>query len=112
MDGVEIMAIIQIPLRNDLDAYDFSIDLEGLTYNFEVEFNTRTGLWSMSIFDSDLNLLIAGVPMVVNSDLTSRFNRRSLPPGFLMLYDTSGKNVECTKSDFGSRCVLLYQEAA
>lgn len=106
------MAVIEIPLRNDLDAYDFSIDLDGKTYNFDIAYNTRTGLWYLTISDSDLVQLVGGLPLVVNSDLVNRFHREELPPGFLMLYDTSGNNQECGKADLGDRCVLLYEEAA
>lgn len=106
------MAIIQIPLRNDLDAYDFSIDLNGRTYNFDIAYNTRSSVWSLTISNADLVQLVGGIPLVVNSDLVNRFHREALPPGFLMLYDTSGSNQECGKNDLGDRCVLLYQEAA
>ena len=105
------MATIQIPLRNDLDAFDFNVALDGRTFNFEIQWNTRSSVWSLIVRNDSQVELIGGVPLVVNSDLLGRFVNVALPPGVLTLFDTSGQNAECGKEDLGVRCVLLYQES-
>lgn len=105
------MATIQIPLRNDLDAFDFNVALDGRTFNFEVQWNTRAAQWSLIVRNDSQVELVGGVPMVVNSDLLGRFVNPALPPGVLILFDTSGLNSECAKADLGVRCVMLYQES-
>lgn len=105
------MATIQIPLRSDLDAYEFTIDLDGRTYNFEIQWNSRTNYWTLTI-KNDAQVEICGaMPLLVNSDLIGRFRNEFLPPGILTLFDTVGENHEANKSDLGVRCVLLYEEA-
>lgn len=104
------MAIIEIPLRNDLDEYEFTVDLDGRTYNFQVQWNTRCQKWSLIIRNDQQNVLIGAIPLVVNSDLLGRFKNESFPPGILTLFDSSGNNAEPSKADLGVRCVLLYQE--
>lgn len=105
------MAIIQIPLRNDLDAFDFNVDLDGRTFNFEIQWNSRSSIWSLIVRDDEQIELLGAIPLVVNSDLLGRFQNSELPPGVLTLFDSSGQNLECAKVDLGLRCVLLYQEA-
>lgn len=105
------MAIIQIPLRNDLDNYEFSVDLDGATYIMEIHWNDRTSQWSLILKDDVSNVLIGAVPLVINSDLIGRFQIDEAPQGVLTLLDISGTDVEPAKADLGIRCVLVYNEA-
>lgn len=106
------MTLIQIPLRNDLDNYEFSTDLDGVAYKIEIVWNTRANLWSLILKDDEANILIGAIPLVVNSDLFGRFQLDNLPKGIMTLYDTSETYIEAEKTDLGVRCVLLYDEAA
>lgn len=105
------MATLQIPLRNDLDDYEFDLDLDGRTYTFQIQWNTRAAQWILIIKNDAQAELIGNIPLVVNSDLIGRFRDEALPPGVLTLFDSSGKNREADKVDLGERCVLLYAEA-
>ncbi len=106
------MAIIEIPLRNDLDHYEFSVDLDGKAYLFEIFWNTRNETWHLTIKSDDTTVLVAGIPLLVNSNLLERFELASLPPGVLSLLEISGSNLDAEKSDLGVRCILIYSEAA
>jgi len=106
------MAIIEIPTRVDIARYKYSIILEDVTYFFEFNFNARSERWSMNIFDSDNNLLLAGISLLYNVDLTGRFVNEELPPGRFILYDTEDANKSPTRNELGTRVKLLYNEAS
>jgi hypothetical protein len=106
------MAIIEIPLTAAYDNYDFSVDLDGRSFLFEIAWNTRTLQWSLTIRNDENIVLIGAIPLLVNANLIGRFKLPALPQGILMLHDTSGANLEAVKDDLGVRCQLLYNEAA
>lgn len=106
------MAIIEIPLRSDLDHYEFSVDLDGKAYLFEIIWNTRNETWFLTIKNDEDTPIVAGIPLLVNSNLIARFERDELPPGVLTLLEVSGSNLDAEKADIGARCVLIYEEAA
>lgn len=106
------MAIVEIPTRVDIARYRYSIILEGVSYFFEFNFNARSERWSMNIFDSDNNLLLAGISLLHNVDLAGRFVNEDLPPGRFILYDTEDANKSPTRDELGTRVKLLYEEAA
>jgi hypothetical protein len=105
------MSFLEIPVRSDLPAYDFLIDLEGATYQLAFQYNLRRGGWTFGIRDSSGNDILVGIPIIVSTDLTSRFQAQGAPPGRFVAWDTSGNNLNPTDSDFGSRVLFLYQEA-
>jgi hypothetical protein len=106
------MAFLEIPVRSDLPAYDFLIDLEGVTYQLAFQYNARRAGWTFSIRDAAGNDILIGIPVIVSTDLISRFKAEGAPPGTFVAWDTSGQNLNPTDSDFGSRVLFLYEEAS
>lgn len=107
------MAILIIPVRSDIKAYQFQLDLEGVIYTFDFGFNTRSGRWYMSIFDqSGENLLIGDIPILINIPLHDQYIDTRLPPGRFVAIDETGKNKEATVSNFGTEIKLFYEESA
>lgn len=104
------MAVLEIPLRSDVDNYDFSVDLDGSTYFFELSWNERTSMWTLIISNAEKNVILGAIPLMVNSNLLERFKIAELPPGTLALLDLSGTNLEAGKSDLGNRCIMIYEE--
>jgi hypothetical protein len=105
------MSVLEIPLRSDVDNYDFSVDLEGITYIFELAWNDRSSLWSLIISDAERNVILGAIPIMVNANLLERFKMQNLPPGTLALLDLSGSGLEAGKTDIGSRCIMIYEES-
>lgn len=105
------MAYLKIPTRSDLPAYEFSLQLEGVTYFFSFEWNERGQYWSMDILDQDQNHLVAGVRMSVNINLLGRFKDTRLPAGIFILLDSSGKNLDPAVDNFGTVVELFYRES-
>lgn len=94
-----------------MPAYQFQITLEDTSFFFDFEWNERGQFWSMSISDQDEQLLIAGVRLVAGISLIDKYIVSGRPKGHLMCVDTSGKNIDPSISDLGSRVLLMYRES-
>lgn len=105
------MAILQLPVRSDLAAYSFAIQLELVRYQFNFRFNDRLGLWIMDVAKSDGTLVVAGIPVQTDVDLIGRFEYPDMPPGLLLAYDETGNSKDAGRNDLGESVTLLYQEA-
>ena len=106
------MATLVLPVRSDFPAYQFQVDLEGQIYTLDFGFNTRGGLWYMSIFSSDgETLLIGDIPILINIPLADQYIDKRLPLGRFIAIDETGNNQNPTIDNFGTDIKLLYQEA-
>lgn len=56
--------------------------------------------------------LLAGVPILVAMDLTSRFHVVGGPPGRFFAVDTSNQDLPPLEADLGNRVLLYYEEAS
>lgn len=101
--------IQQIPIDSTFPSFKIRTELEGVSYILRFDWNGRSERWHMGIYDSDETPIQVGLVMNINWDMIGRFAELELPPGLLMLYDTSGRNEEAGRNDLGDRCVLIYQ---
>lgn len=106
------MAIIQIPADAIEASYSLRTQLDGIDVLLRFEWNDRMERWKISFYTPTDEPLLVGIPMQINLELIERFEIPGLPPGQLLLFDTSEKNLECGRDDLGGRCLLLYNEAA
>jgi hypothetical protein len=104
--------IVEIPTHADLEWYSLAVSLDGRGYQFSIRWQTREERWTLSVKDSDGELIVAGVPLVVDWPLLSLFTDSRLPPGKLMLIDVTGEGREAAHDDLGDRCKLVYVEAS
>lgn len=102
------MATFEIPITANDPSFKIRTILEGVQLVFRFDWNGRDIRWNISIYDTSENPLVLGLPLNINTELLERFEIAGLPPGLLMLYDTSGKNVEAGRDDLGDRCKLVY----
>lgn len=105
------MAIVVIPIRSDLPAYDFQIELEGVLYGLSFSYNTRAGWWVMDILDVNEEPVLMGVRMITGWLMTERFVMEGKPPGDFFILDTSGKNEDPGQNDFGTTKLLMYADS-
>ena len=101
----------------DIDGTDpwisFSTTLEGAVYGLEFSWNTRDERWYLSVYDDSGTALAAGVAVVIDFSLLTRFSNPALPPGALMALDTTGNQQEISAmEDLGQRVQLIYLSAA
>lgn len=105
------MATIELPVRSDVKAYNFTIELDSFLYTLRFRFNDRSGLWSMDIADSIDGDILNGVSLLTNIDLID-VNKTLLPPGRFILIDETGEDRNPGENDLGNDIKLLYQEAS
>lgn len=104
------MAIIEIPVRSDIAAYQFKQEIEAVIYNFNFRWNERMSRWFFSIGDEEDVELLSGIPVHTNVDLKGRFRQEKLPRGRFLCYDETGKGRDPDRSNFGTEIKFLYEE--
>lgn len=107
--------IFEIPIERENDddpSFKIRTTLEEIELVLKFDWNTREERWSISVYDSLENPLFVGQVLTINNEIFERFEIEGLPPGKLMLFDTSNKVIECGLEDFGNRCRLLYLSEA
>jgi hypothetical protein len=105
------VAILELPIRSDLSAYSFQLELEGVLFNFYFYYNQRMDRWFMDIKEQDDTPVIMGIPMLYGSDLIGRFVMDGRPLGRMGVWDESGKEQNATQFIFGQPVLLLYEES-
>jgi len=105
------MTTFLLPLRNDLNNYDYRVDLAGDTYRLKFTYNIREERYHLSIY-SDVGVLLATTPLVLNNDLIGRFrpSQPNLPAGTLYTIRESGSNEEPEKEDYGVDFQLYFTD--
>ena len=104
--------ILQIPVRSDIPSYEFQIALEGTPYRLAFRYNRRRERWAMDISNQQGITLLAGIPILVAMDLTSRFRVVGGPPGRFFAVDTSNQDLPPLEADLGNRVLIYYEEAS
>jgi len=107
------MALI-IPIDETIARFKFRMPLEDVFYVFEIEWSDVAEAWYLNLLSSTDEQLVVGVKLVVDYDLLGLYSQAllNIPQGVLMLYDTSGKGLECGRDDLGKRCLLMYQPSS
>jgi hypothetical protein len=107
------MAFWIIPTEDAAErgAFFESVDLEGETYQFEFQYNSREGFWYFNLLDVDGNQLRSGIKIVVNWPLLIRDRSLSAPAGDLMCLDTRSQPQDPGLDSLGVDGVMAYNEA-
>lgn len=84
------MAVYTIPLDNpaELGAFGFSVDLDGVDFRLDFQFNSREGFWYFDLLDTEGTILRSGIKVVSNYWLLRLFSARTRPLGELISIDT------------------------
>lgn len=102
------MATFEIPTRNDIFIYEFSVTLENVTYRLAIRLNRRTNRWVM-----DVQNVAYDIPLVGGNDLFKQFHYlEGIPPGEMKVLDLDGLGRDATEATLSDRIVLAYQESA
>lgn len=103
--------ILEIPITSDDASFKIRTVLEDIQLILRFDWNERDARWQISIFDSVETPLLMGIPMNINTELIERFEIDGLPPGKMLLYDTTDTSTEAGRDDLGDRCKLFYETA-
>lgn len=106
------MALIEVPTRSDLKAYEMQVELQGITYTLNFRYNERMDRWLLDIADSIGVELLNGIVLLTNVPLTDDYVIAGLPPGRFICEDTTGQNKDAGADDLGNDVRLLYEEAS
>jgi hypothetical protein len=104
------MAVI-IPIKNNPN-HTLIIELESVIYKLGFLYNVEGAFWSMTIWDENDNLLIAGIKIVANYPLLFSHINSSLPPGdfYCEIADTSASINRTAFSSGEAKLLYLTQE--
>ncbi len=97
--------ILEFPLTSD-PAQTLTIQLGDDKFYFEVNYNSRNGVWSLNMYDDATRDPIAlGLAMVLGQDLLDPYN---FPYGALVMQDKTGQHKEAQADDLGTRVALFW----
>lgn len=87
---------VNIPLSSSL-SYEMAVALEGSSYTLSMEYNSRQKLYYMSLYDSEKNPVIVGVPIVPTYPIANNYVIPSLNGFFLLINKSSDIYFEAYK---------------
>jgi hypothetical protein len=106
------MALIELPLRNDVPAFTFQTDLDGTTYTFKFHHNSRMDRWAFDILTANEDPIVSGVLVVTGTLLLERFSDPRLPQGDMFVLNKADENASPVRDDLQKNVFILYDEAA
>lgn len=97
--------MLELPVTSD-SAQSFTTQLNDAKYTFDILYNDRSGVWTMSLTDTATQVLIAAsLPLVIGQGLLDSYN---LGIGELFAVDTSGLGNDAGPDDLGARVKLYW----
>lgn len=102
---------LNVPTRTDLSIYRERVDLEGLSFIVDFQFNSREGFWYFDLLDVDEVPIKAGVKVVTGAPLLRLISDARRPPGELLATDQTGEDREAGREDLGGDVLLVYATA-
>ena len=98
-----------IPLDNELPSYDMDIDLLGIQYNLSISWNVRGEFWHFILSDATGLKIASGVGQT-NYPLFANNTDDKFPKGLFWLVDTTDKNQDITRDNFGTEIILIFTD--
>jgi hypothetical protein len=106
--------ILEIPLNSNDAIFRITAPLDGATYVLDFDWSERAGMWFLDLYvqsDTDPQPILMGQKCVVNYPWLRGVVADGRPVGELALIDLNASG-ECGRYDLGTRCRLLYADAA
>jgi hypothetical protein len=106
------MASVLIPTRTDgTQRYAIRCQLGARYYTLEIRWNARDSSWGFVLSNAAGDELVSK-KIVVGQMLTIHEVDERLPIGELLAIDTSGQDLDPGLTDFGTRVLLTFTDAA
>lgn len=105
------MAVLEIPTRTDVGAWNQQTTLENVPFRFRFRWNDRDGTYYMDLLDESENVIRAGVRLVVNFELLKRLVDGGRPPGFFLAFDARSNPQPPAFGQLGDEIFLTYTES-
>jgi hypothetical protein len=101
--------LLTVPLQNgNLPWYQFRANFSGTIFTIHVRYNVRMQRYIMDINDSSDNTVLAGIPILIERNLTGQYPSLSVPEGIFFATDDSGQGNQPTQFSFGVDHTLWY----
>ncbi len=108
-----------IPIRPDLDHFEETVTLDGVSFDLLFRWNNRDDCWYLSIFDPTVEEnadgsrtpTLGSIPILTGWALLAQYRMRERPLGDIIVFDTSGQGLDPGRRDLGSRVLLVYYTA-
>jgi hypothetical protein len=97
-----------VPLDEQLPWYQFPITLDSVTYNLELYLNNRASRWMLNIRDVSGNIVLAGIPLLIERPLTQPYTYLAIPSGIFVATDNTGNGAQPTAASFLLDHTLYY----
>jgi hypothetical protein len=94
--------MIEVPLNSNPEQI-FSITLEGNTYDARVKLSSRTGIWSLSLSQSGVDI-VSGVNLLGGVDIFSQYN---IPISNAYVVNLDNPRLDPNKSNLGTSAKLF-----
>ena len=101
------MAFYEIPTRDDLNNYEFSIILNEEIYYFHIYYNDRMDRYLLNILDSAKEQLVTGLPILTDVVLTDYLKYLEIPQGDII---ASGEDNNAGYELLGNEVRLYYND--
>ncbi len=99
---------VTLPLEGGVPFYSFSTQLGGVTFLFDVRWNSRHGVWYFDILDEDEDVISANNAILLGSRPVYKSADSRRPKGYFVVRDSSGEAVDATFDDLGVRVFLDF----
>jgi len=100
------MAFVEIPTDKTLTSYSFSLVINLVLYNFDINYNSRMDRYTLNVLDSENNIILAGIPILTNVTLTDNFKYLDIPKGDFIPFSADSSNAGL--EDLGDTVRLYY----
>ena len=102
--------MIIMPIYNSSSSkFQYTMALDGNTYQFTFQFNFREGFWYMDIGDVDGNYIRTGFKLTVGYYLLNQYRGDNLPPGNFIVLNLANDAVTILNFDtLGQQYKLVY----
>lgn len=103
---------IQLTNAAALGAFTLTVDLDGVDFQLQFQFNSREGFWYFDLLDTTQTILRSGVKVVSNYPILRLYRDvESRPAGELMSFDTRLTPADPGLDDLDVNSIFGYADA-
>lgn len=108
-----LLAPVRIPFGSGPSSF-VDIAIQNFVYRFRYKYNARFDYWALGIYDTDDNILIEGLKIVLNYNIIAQYVDRGLPQGKIIAIRINDSTDRITRDELLNGSVLLsfFEEVA
>ncbi|EHK65305.1 phage baseplate plug family protein [Achromobacter arsenitoxydans] len=103
--------MLKIPVIDSNDSL-IEVELDGLTYFFQVSWNSEAEQWTLSIENAYNEVIVSGIAVVPDRPLLAWYRHLAVPPGELVALAPDRRNTISREALPAGQVALIYVESA